>query len=77
MINIIPTIEDLYIRWYYNVQLHVLNYLCYIIADNQQKRSAPVVLAPPVQEVLAPPGQGVLQAALEVPRAWGPPTVTR
>lgn len=69
MINIIPTIEDLYIRWYYNVQLHVLNYLCYIIADNQQKRSAPVVLAPPVQEVLAPPGQGVLQAALEVPRA--------
>lgn len=69
MINIIPTIEDLYIRWYYNVQLHVLNYLCYIIADNQQKRSAPVVLPPPVQEVLAPPGQGVLQAALEVPRA--------
>lgn len=69
MINIIPTIEDLYIRWYYNVQLHVLNYLCYIIADNRQKRSAPVVLAPPVQEVLAPPGQGVLQAALEVPRA--------
>lgn len=58
MINIIPTIEDLYIRW-----------LCYIIADNQQKRSAPVVLAPPVQEVLAPPDQGVLQAALGVPRA--------
>lgn len=67
MINIIPTIEDLYIRQYYDVQL--LNYLCYILADNQQKRSAPVVLAPPVQEVLAPPGQGVLQAALEVPRA--------
>lgn len=67
MINIMPTIEDLYIRQYYDVQL--LNYLCYILADNQQKRSAPVVLAPPVQEVLAPPGQGVLQAALEVPRA--------
>lgn len=67
MINIIPTIEDLYIRWYYNVQLHVLNYLCYIIADNQQKRSAPVVLAPPAQEVQAPPDQP--QAALGVPRA--------
>lgn len=69
MINIIhvPTIEDLYIRQYYDVQL--LNYLCYILADNQQKRSAPVVLAPPVQEVQAPPDQGVLQAALGVPRA--------
>lgn len=73
MINIMLTIEDLYIRQYYDVQL--LNYLCYILADNQQKRSAPVVLAPPAQEVQAPPDQP--QAALGVPRAWGPPTVTR
>lgn len=67
MINIISTIEDFYIRQYYNVQL--LNYLCFIMADNQQKRSALVVQAPLVQVVQAPPVQVVLPAVRGVPRA--------
>lgn len=67
MINIISTIEDFYISQYYNVQL--LNYQCFIMADNQQKRSALVVQAPLVQVVQAPPVQVVLPAVRGVPRA--------
>lgn len=67
MINIMSTIEDLYIRQYYNVEL--LNYLCFIMADNQLKRSALVVQALLVQVVRAPPVQVVLPAVRGVPRA--------